>query len=1536
MSTNASEFDQLAQSRRLLEQLFAERPQLENVAHTLLQRALDEARPGLSVRVDALRIATVLTPQVQGIPAQYGVLQSLGDALLQRLKRGRLLNLSASTCALLERRGRESWVPLTAALTVDEVEVLINDAAPTLLETFQAQLLTYWSSTSLQDSLSTRWRSVANQLSACLLHGPQSPPLPPAEREQVLGRFYPLKADRERFLGEGVLRVFQVYAREDGGLGEWLVVLLIESRESTVSIYYLFSPHSGVQRLAELDDLARLLPLHMSRHTTGRRVEWATREPEDDVFEAMAQMLLEKQLRDLAAVRWSDFADVPWYKRRFSQLTAPSVWFGGGGERGPVPEQVLPVWLQGAAADDRRHASRLLQALQTTPSAASGFLDGLEPILEYARSALQARMRLDYPQEVVIDPNHYLLTFTRTQGGTVGWTQSTTRTLTEWALDNPFATSYAQVQISNRVEPGYIPDWWLTVDYLRRLIPSVDIGKHYPQHLKLKLLDDPIEAQRRQRLFVAQARAQLPLVALEALLRGRHGLSRTGLDWIEKVVQPNAEAPDIVARPLAFLAHAGGMAYPAANLFVIGPRDDAMQPHLLYRPAFAESLQEWATRQDLLSAIALPGALQTEVLASLDAQGRAVLGNGGLLHPHTQRFGQGDEFAPLEVPGAALLSDECVPGDFLAYVYTSNARALVAQAEQQSRSNEEQRWAAFRNDLWQLFNAVLPLLRGRVATAGWLYQSLLSARALVTLSAEDVEGRAAAVANTVAQLAAMLVYPAIGINERLGLTGVEPQPPVIRPPSLVRQSASMSGLRATGVADITPMDFGWHSASKVTPSQQRALDTFKWQQGNRPWPVTVQNIETVGEHKGLVRVPVGGSRWWLHAYIDGGLYPVMDTVDGLRVADLQQPGRFGPWVRSDAAGVWRFDLKMRLAGGMPRSAGAARRAEIQRREADFRQLYEQQTQALMEADTKAHKDYEYYVRVHKTEPQRFNDQLRQSISERYQAQLAEQNRCQLQRLDTLKLRNANKPLSGFEQELIHQLEDIVHTLQERAALVVLARKAATPPRAIIEAWNEQLSSEDAEVQQRAHDGTVGYLSKIAEFNQQLIELSTQERGFIEELMQVPGFRPESLQQPDIVQVRLLPLDWKTHQVSVLQGLLLKRAPAEAEYYDFIMLKELTDIARWAARSHRALQEPGLLGAGEHIQGLDHVISQYAQVTASLGYYQRALGELLEVRYVTQLVSLLEQLRGEAEHRLALLLRDMNRDPTPEPVPAPAPRSGKRLVRTRDKRILMGQARARTPEEPEEIIDVVDPIDNQRVASYRQSPEKDIWEEVAPPRVSQLPPVRGLRRLLADARSLLQQEPKNIRDAWRDATSSDSPIGLESALVERARQLDALHASLAQRAPGEGQMLAELAAAAQRLREQGRLIRIEVIKRNPPQPSRIQYLKEQGEVEILKITGRVKLARPNDYLQEYVVRDLRKQPLAYAHFHYRSETAAPVEFTAGHLKLPEQRFKSFVGDEGKTEGQFLTVHRAQINAALARTLFFDVEASVQRGAGLRFW
>ncbi len=224
---------------------------------------------------------------------------------------------------------------------------------------------------------------------------------------------------------------------------------------------------------------------------------------------------------------------------------------------------------------------------------------------------------------------------------------------------------------------------------------------------------------------------------------------------------------------LAFLLHAGGRAHKADNLFVIGPRDNSPLPHILYRPDHVDAvLQQFPSRQALLDEIArVDSDLQRLVLQRLPDASRALFGNGGFLRPHVQRFLPGDEYDAQPTSSPVLLSDEVITGDFLAVVFDENAHSLWQLAVKQSASNEALRWAVFKNDLWQLFNALLPMIRGPVAVAGWLFQTFKTFRAVLALPPDaSQEDAAAALTELIGSLAGLLLSPVVKLDERLGLS----------------------------------------------------------------------------------------------------------------------------------------------------------------------------------------------------------------------------------------------------------------------------------------------------------------------------------------------------------------------------------------------------------------------------------------------------------------------------------------------------------------------------------------------------------------------------------------------------------------------------------------------------------------------------------------------------------------------------------------------------------------------------------------------
>lgn len=106
----------------------------------------------------------------------------------------------------------------------------------------------------------------------------------------------------------------------------------------------------------------------------------------------------------------------------------------------------------------------------------------------------------------------------------------------------------------------------------------------------------------------------------------------------------------MVIRHLALVRKPLAVPDVVANMYIIESESGQAGPHILYRPLYAEALQQFSSRQSLLEAIASPGALQSSVLAWLSDSARSIYDNGGFQQPHYVRFGLGTEFGPLEVP----------------------------------------------------------------------------------------------------------------------------------------------------------------------------------------------------------------------------------------------------------------------------------------------------------------------------------------------------------------------------------------------------------------------------------------------------------------------------------------------------------------------------------------------------------------------------------------------------------------------------------------------------------------------------------------------------------------------------------------------------------------------------------------------------------------------------------------------------------------------------------------------------------------------
>ncbi len=1560
MSASAAIPPEIAQARRSLDYLsrvFAHRPSLTQVAQAMIQAWLDEAAVGARLQADNAWIGVAPATSTS---AAYTQVITLSDALIQRCMSREALNYTPGHHHLLSRSRTQTFERVAGPLGVNDIEWMLNTLAPDVPTAFAERLVAYWNARMSDGASHSRWNAVGHQLRACLLTARQNPPLTAAQARGLLGlgdeqtqQLWAQRVDREALGKPDVLRIYQVYAVQGQGAGEWLPLLVLQRRVQGQLVTLVYVPVLNLLRLDHLDTLGNLLPRYMSDYRPGLPVDWVLREPDGDVFDALAQTLLERQLRNLSRIDWSALPEVDSYEHVFATFTSPLVWFDPDAQQQPHEEQ-LPVWLQSAHSADRLLYGQWLERLQRLQQDTGGasFLDGLEPVDVYARKALQRQLRLDHPEDTALDPDDLVLTFGRTQGGTVGWTQRVAKTLTQWSLENPFATAYARVQISPSVGPGNLPGW-LTPAYLKHLIECVDVGRHYPQLLDRALITDPKESARRRRLFVDQMALQLPMRALENSLRQRHGLTRSGARMVHALLQRDpsqrvVEGEVMVARPLAFLTHAGGRAHRAANLFVIGPRDNGGRPHILYRPEQDERLlRQFPSRQALLDEVARPGELQTLVLQRLPDSSRALFGNGGFLHPHVQRFLQGDEYDEQPVSSPVLLSDEPVPGEFLAVVFDENAKNLWQRAVAQSVSSEALRWTLFKNDLWQVFTALLPMIRGPVALAGWLFQVFATFRAVLALPAEaGPQASAEATAELIGSLAGLLMSPVVRLDERLRLNGPSTlsagagQVREAIPISHKRQSVSTFAWQRA-FADITTLDDSWSNARfKLAPTQQAALETFQWSaRAGERGPTAPPLFSPDSPVRGQVRVLRGRApaREENYTLIDSKVYGVSAVEGGWRIVDLRTPGRLGPRLGKNSQGVWTVDLGLRLIGGQPKRTAAQRRAQLEQKSRVLEQQYREASTEVEHAERILIAAEDLCEKAHLSAQGAFTDQHRRDARARYWRELEKKAETLQKKLNVLIQKNANKPMDGFEKEHSLQVRDMLLNLRRQMFVLIFSRREEHFSEARLEQLAAQLADSDATVVQAAQRVLTEESQRVGEFHEQMVSLSFWERVFYERLLSIPGhasYIGEIGPSP-----HGLPLDWRTLQLQTLKERLWRRPPLPEEQEDFSRVETAIDEAIQSAQSQKTIDESGVLSLTQRIEGIQAILHEYAKAFALLEEYRALMPDLLlddrEVPVGATIISL------EQESRIALakLLREQARDLTASSVRAPG--AGQRLIRDSKKRYQLGQVRARASQTSEDIVDVINPIDRKVVVSLHQRPGSADFEAVTEAVVAVPRPTRSLENLKGDARRLLAREPIVLQQARDEALGSSLPASVEARLTRQSDAIQAVAEKIRKALPpapdtAAQALLDELEQASRRYLEQGRLLRIDMIKRLPPDEDGVAWLKAQGEVRILRIEGRIPLKRADDFLQEYVVKDMQGKVLAYAHFHYRAPTTLAAAYNAAHLKRPEQRFMSFRSLVDKADSDVIEIYYSRISASMAERLFFSATESIKHRGRRAFW
>jgi hypothetical protein len=936
----------------------------------MLHASILEHYPPLALDLDVTRLA---------IPNQKGGwdLKLLIDVTLDYLGNNTALNLTAEidgrvhflTNRVPSRLTYEAQGPKRPDMGI--IQEKIQSLALTLGTQFQDALTAYWNQA--QDTKVSHWQWLGDLLASGLNSAAS---LLPAAQEVDRAALYELARYPDR-------RERQDIPHPNGFVHAYcLETCLIHNGESTSFTtpdllvvqghrIFLYRVSGRLESYPNMEAFHQAWGREVECQFVADKVVIKRSEPDGNIFDTQAALLLERQLENLDAIPLPADQGVRALEERFAAITDPTPFFS----HAPAPDQqsveklraTLPQWLKDASDNERVEYRQLLveQAQLHRQTGGRSFLDGIENLQDFTNSALRDQMRLDHPDSDC-EPGDLVLNF-RVAAGDLGsgFITHVPMTLTELAIQNLSATPSGSMSITDKSGKA-IPSW-LTADYIlgekglfnstEGLISRVNIGERYPNTLKDLLLDDNSQSQRRETLFGQALKVHLPLQALEHTIRGEHGLSFQGYRCIKAVLHTHApervvDGQDIVIRALAFTRKAGAAADVVDNMFIIEPRDTDIGPHILYRPVYQDALQQFSSREALFNAIAQAGPLQDSVLSWLPDKARPIYSNDGFNSPHILRFGLGDDTVRWEKPQPAQLaqdsSTEEVPGSLVQalatgnltqHLYVSNARALIDLADGESVSNAENRWAILREGGWLLFNALLlPALRGPAMIAGWMLQLAVALKNDVTaLHSNDPTARE-------------LAWVDLLLNVGLILLHVSPQPhppglltpaprPAELPPRLARlrrppqEAAPASAVIEQGVvslpseppaADHTRIDF-IHSTARDSSSQRllNALLELKV-----AWPVPAPAPIEIGMFKGLYRID---HQW--HASLGGLLFKasIVQAFGDVYIIHPEKPLHPGFKLKTDGQGRWSLDTGLKLQGGGPKNRLKAKLAEIDRK-----------------------------------------------------------------------------------------------------------------------------------------------------------------------------------------------------------------------------------------------------------------------------------------------------------------------------------------------------------------------------------------------------------------------------------------------------------------------------------------------------------------------------------------------------------------------------------------------------------------------------
>ncbi|MCU1729142.1 hypothetical protein NTD86_19385 [Pseudomonas sp. 7P_10.2_Bac1] len=1557
---------------------FLPRPTFEGAVAAAFKQAMLEASPALQADFTQLHIAQCVSltdPQPAQQADQIDTWQLIvpSKMLIQGFIDQRTINLSADRHRLTVDQKPDNPAPLSVRM--DTLEGVLNEWAPQVIDVFAQALTHFWSTPSALGVSPWLWlvRVLQVGLSAAFNNSNRQPAL---TQEQAAGlgalAAFAEKNERLRLTTETPLHAYLINIETTQAQGPQYIqfpgLALITRRIGERLIVMAWSLTEGIEAFDSLQDFAQSLPRRIPGLPADSPLVWSLYEPEGHFFQALAQTLLDQTLRTLVTLGQTARTE-RWSASRLAQaLDKEAAMFQFfSPEESPGFQQLVskvPPWLTAASPADLRDYSRLMaaQVVQQHMALGKTFLDDIPPLLDFAVQTLNARMLQDHPDEHV-DAARIEIHDIAIQNLQMAWLTEDVLSLAEFSLTYVGGKPAAFIGVK---ELSDLPlPTWLNASYLKNLLENIDIGALYINLLKAKLVDDVAQVTSRKALFTFQLKAQLPLLALEHKIRGTGGFTEAGWKLVARLMGatsvPLNNGQDCI-RPLAFTLYEGAAVNLVDNMFVLGPRDLSSGPLVLYRPFATDSLLEFADREALMTAIKQPGELQDLVLAWLPDSMRSYYADGGFERPHLESVVNAGLLALLP-RSPAQLADLIIKGDALAYVFDSHVQALITLSDKQSVSGSERRWLMFKRYAWMLFNGLTFFVNGPLQKAAWIFQTLISIdEALQARIEGDQQAAKESVINLLLNLGQALLNEGLSFHAEQNAHSrlkaphdlpmlaplklpAEPTPetaPASETPRALSRKAGPDP-DALAIRSYSTLDFSWFSAqSRPSPSQRAALDTFI-----TPLDVSGGARIEVAPLKGLINF-----QGHTYAVILEKTYRVSRQDDGVVIQDAIRPLRFGPWLMSDEAGQWDFDLRLKLRGGGPKKRIAQLREE---KKQALMQLVAEEARLMTEKQTR---DRVLTLTEHLLATPSGREA---TFFERYETEFIQWRSSARALINVLEKMNELVPVPAFANKMQALWVELTFKLFKMQNFLEEQRKDL-PLTTFSEQFKIQLGIAINQLEtgnQRPYLQIIEHLKKAEVLERKAFDIALMEAEGIEETSKLPLPRDSPL--ADLFQKKdkhFFDRHWSVIYMETLLELVLNRTASDLTAEELHAFKQLdTDAFVNMGWSQLRLRlQPQI--TEEHIEFFESAIALYQSLTATCENLIALNSEHFRNEYLPSLKAVVKPLQAFAELQLSKVIweSESSSSESDEPQPGPswkaalpqtkakAGTSRQKVFKTTGKQVLVGVVREPSPDNPTEIVDVVDAFSQLTVSSYRRA-TGDEWEPIENVRPANPAPVshaKSLVRLETDAAKLLDRVETSIQQARAFAKTSKIPVEIEEILEFKSQSLDEVAEQMQRLLLAQGPdveplsrsrisaangLIAQLELNSVRLRTEGKRLRISLITDLPPTAAHIDYLKAQDQVEIVRLGRRRPLSGPRkDYMQEYEIRSRDGKALWYAHFHYDSTDAPLTSFTAAHLKTEEQRFLSaqaLYAQAGSTT-DVIQIYRSKITLALAEKLFLAVQ------------